>query len=462
MKFIFNIYFLLCCCAADVQAGYSAPPVLEVVETAARDTSRQDCKFHRDTVYTHVRFRQGYSQLDPSFSDNNVRLKRLVFLLDSVASAPSVSIKSVTIKGAVSPEGSTTLNRRLALKRAENTRAYILEHTSLEDSLVQAVSTYIDWEMLSELIAATDQPWRDKALDIIANTPIWIFEGKKIVGGRKQQLQSLHGGRAWRYMSEHFFPAMRNARYSIIYEWEKLAPVSDEHVIPETIDTVAVNIFPVDTVVEKPVIPDSFVNDTPAVSPPVIATGEEETGGKFTVLLKTNMLYDAALTPNLGVEIPLGDRISVEADWMYARWNKHSAHKYWRIYGGDLTVYGRLGRLAPGKDRFTGHFLGVYGQMAVYDFQFGERKGVLSDKWNYAAGIAYKYSFPVSRRLYIECMLGVGYMWGIYKKHTPIDDCDVWLSTHRLHWFGPTRAGVSLVWKIGGADNDKGKKGGRR
>lgn len=182
----------------------------------------------------------------------------------------------------------------------------------------------------------------------------------------------------------------------------------------------------------------------------------------YTFLLKTNMLYDAVLTPNIGVEFPIGERVSVEADWMYARWSKASAHKYWRIYGGDLSIYARLGKPAPGRDRFAGHFLGVYGQTVVYDFQFGDREGVLSDKWNYAAGIAYKYSFPIKRRLYIECSLGVGYMGGVYKRHRPIDDCDVWLSTHRLHWFGPTRAGVSLVWKIGVKKHDKKGKGGRR
>lgn len=452
MRFIAVIFILLYWCVASAQ---SISGVSSIERHAGADVCRaeQEVKIHRDTLYSYINFRQGYSQLDPSFADNKVRLKRLVFLLDSVASEPTASIKSVTIKGAVSPEGSTTLNRRLTLRRAQNTRAYILEHTSLEDSLVQAVSTYIDWGMLSELIADTDQPWRDKALDIIANTPVWIFEGKNIVGGRKQQLQSLHGGRAWQYMSENLFPAMRNARYSIIYEWEKLAPVPDERIIPEVIDTIP----------EAPIIPaDSFVNDSLTVIPPVVATTEEGTGGKFTILLKTNMLYDAALTPNIGVEIPLGDRFSVETDWMYARWNKHSAHKYWRIYGGDLSVYARLGKLTPGEDRFAGHFLGVYGQTAVYDFQFGDRKGVLSDKWNYGAGLVYKYSFHATRRLYIECSLGMGYMWGIYKKHTPIDDCDVWLSTHRLHWFGPTRAGVSLVWKVGGTDNDKGKKGGLR
>lgn len=63
--------------------------------------------------------------------------------------------------------------------------------------------------------------------------------------------------------------------------------------------------------------------------------------------------------------------------------------------------------------------------------------------------MSYTYSLPVAKRLNIDFSLGVGVLWGKYKKHIPVDDCDVWLSTNRLCWFGPTRAGVSLVWLIG-------------
>lgn len=419
--------------------------------------------FQIDTIYIHIHFRQGYSSLDSAFADNNIRLKRLAALLDSVASDPLVSIKSVTIKGAASPEGSASLNDRLSERRAQNARAYILSHTSLKDSIVRTVPSGVDWKMLSELVAATDQPWRDEALNIIANTPIWIFKDKKIVGGRNQQLQSLRAGQTWKYMSENFFPPMRNARYCIIYEWEAVSPATGKTIATEVIDTLTAETPSVITVPDTTIVfLDSLVNDTLAVNPTVKATPEAETGSKFTILLKTNMLYDAVLTPNIGVEIPIGQRISVEADWMYARWNKASAHKYWRIYGGDLSIYTRLGKSRVIDDRFAGHFIGAYGSVNVYDFQFGDRKGILSDKWNYAAGIAYKYSFPVAHRLYIECSLGVGYMWGVYKKHRPIDNCDVWLSTHRLHWFGPTRAGISLAWMIGGTENDKDRKGGSR
>lgn len=414
---------------------------MDTAGTRKYHDTTQKPETHRDTLYTHIHFRQGYSLLDSTFADNNIRLKKLVTLLDSIVSTPLASIKSVTIKGTASPEGTSLINHRLSEKRAQNARTYILDHTSLTDSLVRTVPADVDWEMLSELVAVTDKPWRDEVLDIIAS-PDKNTTKNKTGSGRIRRLQALHKGKVWADLMRNIFPVMRNARYYIIYEWETIPSA--------TIERTETNTTP-DT---------TSVTDDNLQEPTITIIPEERNRKKFTILLKTNMLYDAVLTPNLAVEIPIGDRLSIEADWMYARWNKHSAHKYWRIYGGDFTVYTRLGNPNKARDRYAGHFIGAYGSTAVYDFQFGNHKGVLSDKWNYAAGIAYKYSMPVARRLYLEGSIGIGYLWGTYKKHRPIDECDVWLSTHRLGWLGPTRAGISIVWLIGNAEKARIKKGG--
>ncbi len=457
MKFFFTIYLLFCYLL--INATQSSDMTLISARTIGTDSScghTDNTEINRDTIYTQIHFRQGYSRLDTNFSDNNIRLRHLTSLLDSIASAPTVRLKSVSIKGSASPEGPSDLNRRLSERRALSAREYILSHTNLPDSIVTILPSDVDWEMLHTLVTDTDMPWRDEVLDIISHTPIWIFQGKRIVGGRKKQLQDLNGGRAWEYMSEHLFPTMHNAHYRIIYEWETVEPIPCENMPEANADSLSMATQSFTDTVDSPLSHASGTTYATDITPSAKIRPD------FTILLKTNLLYDAALTPNIGVEIPIGKHLSAEANWMYARWNKASVHKYWRIYGGDLSLYTRLGRLHSYSDRFAGHFIGLYGQMAVYDFQFGERKGVLSDKWNYAVGIVYKYSLPVARRLYIECSLGVGYLWGTYKKHRPIDECDVWLSTHRLHWLVPTRAGISLIWLIGKPACNKYTKGGER
>lgn len=169
----------------------------------------------------------------------------------------------------------------------------------------------------------------------------------------------------------------------------------------------------------------------------------------FNIGVKTNLLYDAALIPNIGVDIPVWRNIMAEANWMYARWSNRPRRRYWRIYGGDVAVSWQFSGDKHISLHDKGHRLGIYASLACYDFQFGyKHPGALSDKFNYSAGLTYSYSLPISRSLNLGFTLSAGYAWGIYKKHTPIDDHDVWLSTHKLRYWGPTKAAVSLVWVI--------------
>ena len=206
------------------------------------------------------------------------------------------------------------------------------------------------------------------------------------------------------------------------------------------------------TIVAKPIAPTDTLHANDASSMPSTCS---------RLFVTTNMLYDAALTPNIGIGIRVTDKITVQADWMYACWGNRNKRRYWHIYGGDIEARYHLGTHRKGSP-LGGHHVGVYASMACYDFQAGRsHSGVLSDKYNYATGVLYTYSLPVSIRLNIDFSLGAGYLWGTYKKHRPIDDCDVWLSTHKLSWFGPTRAGITLVWLVGnGVANSR--KGGNQ
>jgi len=89
----------------------------------------------------------------------------------------------------------------------------------------------------------------------------------------------------------------------------------------------------------------------------------------------------------------------------------------------------------------------------------GEPGGTLWDKTNYAAGVEYGYSLPVANRLNIDFTLGVGYWGGKYYTYIPLDGHYVWQATKNRHWFGPTKAEISLVWLLG-RGNSNNKKGG--
>lgn len=185
----------------------------------------------------------------------------------------------------------------------------------------------------------------------------------------------------------------------------------------------------------------------------------------FCMSFKTNMLYDVLAVPNLGVEFHLGRNWSVAADWMYAWWSNKGKHYYWRIYGGDLSVRKWFGRKAEEKP-LTGHHLGIYGQAFTYDFELGGKGymggkpgGTLWDKINYAAGVEYGYSLPIARRLNIDFTIGAGYWGGKYYEYIPLDGHYVWQSTKNRHWWGPTKAEISLVWLLGNGNSNKQKGG---
>lgn len=169
-----------------------------------------------------------------------------------------------------------------------------------------------------------------------------------------------------------------------------------------------------------------------------------EAGRQLAV--KTNLLYDAALVPNAGVEYHFGNGWAAGADWNCAWWSDMGRNRFWRIYGGEVDVRRYFGGLH--KERpLSGHHIGLYGQGFTYDFELGAR-GQLSE-FSYGAGVSYGYALPVSKSLNLDFCLGFGYLGGDYKVYDPDGGCYVWKETRGRHYFGPSRLEISLVWLIG-------------
>jgi len=396
-----------------------------------------------------IGFPVGNSTLDTAYGDNAMRLSEVVSFLESVKKDSTLELVEVSFCGSASPEGGFAINRELAEKRRNSLERYVRERVSLPDGIISRPEGFIAWERLAELVEVSDMPHKEEAVDVLRNVPEFTYDNKGVlVDSRKKHLMELQYGRTWHYMHKHFFDQIRNA--SVILVTVRQKPVIEEKTVVKEEPVVPV---PTDTtsVVEKT---DTVV----AVSP--------ETSKPFYMALKTNMLYDVLAVPNIGVEFYLGKNWSISGNWMYGWWKKNSSHRYWRIYGGDIAVRYWFGKKASEKP-LTGHHVGVYGQAFTYDFEWGgkgymggEPGGTLWDKTNYAAGVEYGYSLPVANRLNIDFTLGVGY-WGgkYYTYYPPLDGHYVWQATKNRHWFGPTKAEISLVWLLG-RGNSNNKKGG--
>ena len=171
-----------------------------------------------------------------------------------------------------------------------------------------------------------------------------------------------------------------------------------------------------------------------------------------TIHLSTNLLYDAALVPNIGVEYAFDRLWSAKAEALCAWWSNDARHKYWRVMGGSIEVRRWLG---DGADALgmKGHHIGAYAGGYRYDFE-PKDKGEMAD-FNYALALTYGYSWDIGKRLRLDATVGVGYIGGDFKKYKHEDGKYVWLADMKRNYLGLTRAELSLVWIIG-------KKGGEK
>lgn len=396
----------------------------------------------KDSVKVH--FRVSDIHIDRDFNGNGATLDSIFSKLvaDSLTS-PTHKLVGVKVTGAASPEGPIEFNRFLSEKRANAIFDEFRKRGLLQDSLTSFRYLGRDWNGLkSEVEADNYVPFKRDVLNLLES-----ITGSTPPANPLVELKALHNGEPYRYLYTNLFPNLRASRLTV--EYERLFP------------TLSVPNFQL----EGPSLNTEL--DAELLSLPYNRLGEAKQCRPFYMGLKTNMLYDALLLPNIGAEFYVGKNISVTGDWMYGWWDRDKTHYYWRAYGGNVGARWWFGEKAHEKP-LTGHHLGVFAGVITYDFELGKGgimggipRGTLWDRCNFISGVEYGYSLPVARRLNIDFSIALGYMGGKYLKYEPKYGFYVWQSTHRLHWFGPTKAEISLVWLIG-CDNYNRSKGGSK
>lgn len=169
--------------------------------------------------------------------------------------------------------------------------------------------------------------------------------------------------------------------------------------------------------------------------------------------LKTNLLFDMATALNVEVEVPLADRWSVAGEWMFPWWRNSKSNFTMQLLTGHGEVKYWLGNRMK-HETMTGWNIGLYGGGGKYDFQIFNDDGAQGDFFD--IGVSVGYAHKISHNFRMEYSLGFGYLCSDYEayhrvRNTQYGDIKVvdypW-ETHRLNWFGPTRARVSLVWML--------------
>ncbi len=170
--------------------------------------------------------------------------------------------------------------------------------------------------------------------------------------------------------------------------------------------------------------------------------------------VKTNLLFDVLSTPNIELEVPVANRVSVMAEyWFPWRTNSFSGSSYRLLYGG---VEGRYWfRKKEDRNVLKGHFLGAYVGFGHYDI--GRSQGGYMGDLDYYAGLTYGYSFKLNKFLRLETSLGFGAFRTNYQHYANSDSQNalVWQYSGRYLYFGPSKLKVSIVVLFHGKDNNK-------
>ena len=169
--------------------------------------------------------------------------------------------------------------------------------------------------------------------------------------------------------------------------------------------------------------------------------------------LKNNLLHDALLLPNLAAEVYLGAQwsLQVNGNWSWWTFNKPVQNKwFYRIQ----TVGTELRYWFDSPYPLHGQAVGLYNKIGNYDLRLfptnENSKGWLSDR-SWSVGLSYAYSVPISFNFNLEFGISIGYVGGKYYQYNYCVE-DAWWAQQAAknrHYFGPTQAGVSLVWMIG-------------
>ncbi|MCD7970411.1 MAG: DUF3575 domain-containing protein [Alistipes sp.] len=165
--------------------------------------------------------------------------------------------------------------------------------------------------------------------------------------------------------------------------------------------------------------------------------------------IKTNLLYGATTTPNLGVEIKLGTKTTLDLVGTYNPFTfSHNIKvKNWtvqpeiRLWTCEAFNRGFWGFHLTGGGFNAGNVnlpLGVFPQLDDHRFE-GYMAG---------GGVSYGWQWYLGPHWNLEATFGFGYLYLNYDKYE-CAKCGEKLGHETKHYFGPTRIGVSFIYLFG-------------
>lgn len=168
------------------------------------------------------------------------------------------------------------------------------------------------------------------------------------------------------------------------------------------------------------------------------------------VAVKTNLIPDGFLSPNLGVEVGLAPRWSLDLTGQLCFWdvNKH-LWKHWMVQPEARYWF---------CERFAGHFIGVHAIGGEYNFgnirnkikflgsDFSQLTDYRFQGWAAGAGIAYGYDWILSDHWNLEAVIGIGWMYTKFDQYNCFNCGKKVASGLHHNYFGPTKLAINIEY----------------
>ena len=171
--------------------------------------------------------------------------------------------------------------------------------------------------------------------------------------------------------------------------------------------------------------------------------------GAQQVALKTNLLYDAATTPNIGMEIGTGKKTTFQVfyglnPWKFGHGEDQKFVKHW-VVNPEFRYWF--------CHRFNGSFVGIHafgGQYNAYGIKppFGwwdELEKYRHEGWYVGGGVAYGYQWLLSRHWNFEASIGLGAAYIYYNKFR-CEECGPKIGEADKLYIGPTKLALSILY----------------
>lgn len=431
----------------DYPAFYSFKPDTTITVTHNTEQAEQTGSI---SGQARIQFIVNRTEFVPTLSNNQRELDSMYSSIVSVQQNPDVRITRYRIKGYASPEGSYQNNVRLAKGRTERIRQFMVEQWGVPEEQIEIDYQPEDWDGFRQWFVDHRDEFAnaDAILQLIDKDDANLDHKLSVIAARHPA--------AYRRILAECFPPLRRTDYSIDYEWLRIVEREGETQRDTIITPGKTNI------VDSPLEEDVFTPWRP--SRPWLA-------------LKTNLLFDLAMTPNVEIEAQLGRNsrwsIMVE-DWF--PWFLHSnnghgeigtykkpgskmfnySYELWTI-GAEVRYWMRP-RCPETRPWLTGTFLGAYCATGRYDWEWDSN----GDQGEFtSAGLSFGWAWPLARHWNMELSVSAGAVWGPRRHYNgEFNDTHlIWKYTDNIFYVGPTKLKVSIAWLIPSLRRQKG--GGR-